>query len=323
MLRSRRSSRKPYAKAAFTARKTAGFTNAQRAFTLIELLVVIAIIAILAAILFPVFAQAREKARATSCLSNSKQWGTAFMMYSQDYDETYPLAQGYYPGFGSLYAYAHDVPPDWDASGPIYTSTMQQFWANSVQPYIKNQGVFTCPSSREYRMEGWGYDAPKKPWANVSYTYNGLLHSYPMAGVNSSAQLVLLWEGHGKASGAGFSFSNPVLVCDDADNPECRYTPTINPGPSGSCATGNGAQSGMFGGLDTFWVHNQGVNVVFADGHVKWRKLGAVPDPGETDRYSDFYGGYDRAGNPQWYWWDTCHPCLFRPDYDFQRKDCW
>lgn len=62
----------------------------RRGFTLIELLVVIAIIAILAAILFPVFAQAREKARQTTCVSNLKQIGTAFMMYVQDYDETYP-----------------------------------------------------------------------------------------------------------------------------------------------------------------------------------------------------------------------------------------
>src|SRR5260221_8538249 len=89
-------------------------------FTLIELLVVIAIIAILAAILFPVFAQAREKARAISCLSNCKQIGLATMMYIQDYDETYPL--GY----------------TWDENGGEWGGTM---WTISLQPYIQKIGA--------------------------------------------------------------------------------------------------------------------------------------------------------------------------------------
>src|ERR1700753_3578344 len=100
-----------------------------RAFTLIELLVVIAIIAILAAILFPVFAQAREKARQTTCLSNEKQIGLGIMQYVQDYDETYPQS----------------------------TDGAYVQWYNMIQPYIKNGelyqgesygrgGVFHCPS---------------------------------------------------------------------------------------------------------------------------------------------------------------------------------
>src|ERR1700733_12377722 len=88
-------------------RKGAG----QRAFTLIELLVVIAIIAILAAILFPVFAQAREKARQTSCLSNEKQLALAAVQYTQDYDEMWPIAStgGQYGWAGKLYAYVKSV----------------------------------------------------------------------------------------------------------------------------------------------------------------------------------------------------------------------
>ncbi len=89
----------------------------RRGFTLIELLVVIAIIAILAAILFPVFARAREKARQTSCLSNLKQIGLGFLMYSQDYDEKL---------FGAR------LPLDG--------------WTGAVMPYVKNEQIFTCPS---------------------------------------------------------------------------------------------------------------------------------------------------------------------------------
>ena len=96
-----------------------------RGFTLIELLVVIAIIAILAAILFPVFAQARAKARQASCLSNQKQWANAIMMYVQDYDETFPIAAGNRPGFGWLTSNVVDTPPNWrcpnGVCGPTFT----------------------------------------------------------------------------------------------------------------------------------------------------------------------------------------------------------
>ena len=98
----------------------------RRGFTLIELLVVIAIIAILAAILFPVFARAREKARQTSCMSNLKQMGLAFFMYSSDYDELY---------------------------------VTNPYWKSKLQPYIKNKQINVCPSRRELPWYfGHGYN---------------------------------------------------------------------------------------------------------------------------------------------------------------------
>ena len=99
------------------------------AFTLIELLVTIAIIAILAAILFPVFASAREKARQTSCLSNMKQIGLALTMYQTDYDERMFFRSGWTSS----------------RSGDIPTANTNRWW-NMLMPYIKNNNVFSCPS---------------------------------------------------------------------------------------------------------------------------------------------------------------------------------
>src|SRR2546427_2702627 len=106
----------------------------RRAFTLIELLVVIAIIAILAAILFPVFAQAREKARQTSCASNLRQLGTGITMYVQDNDEIYPRSN-------------QDVnATDCNAAPGGCWSTGFLFWQQLAQSYVKNFGIMTCPS---------------------------------------------------------------------------------------------------------------------------------------------------------------------------------
>jgi len=112
----------PAPRAAFTRRESS-------AFTLIELLVVIAIIAILAAILFPVFAQAREKARGAACLSNNKQISAAVMMYAQDYDETYPKAAAPY--------YCVNYPT---------TTRNYCSWQGQILPYVKSIDIFKCPS---------------------------------------------------------------------------------------------------------------------------------------------------------------------------------
>jgi prepilin-type N-terminal cleavage/methylation domain-containing protein/prepilin-type processing-associated H-X9-DG protein len=276
--------------------------NAFQAFTLIELLVVIAIIAILAAILFPVFAQARDKARQASCLSNLKQMGTAFMMYVQDYDEKFPLAFGF-DGTNWLWNSSITTPSNWRAGN---TALRDQWWSNSLQPYIKNYQVYACPSGPEVKLAGIDYSAPVVPYARVSYSFNGLLHQYPLAGVATPAGLPLVWEGRGKAQVAGFALSNPALVCSAGG--ACLYT-----AKGTACAnTTNGGSGTMFTLDGTMFIHSGGAQFLYADGHAKWVRLGGSAT---SDFNVDPYTTYDSAGNPTQYWGNGCHPWLFRPDF--------
>jgi len=141
-------------------------TFGRSGFTLIELLVVIAIIAILAAILFPVFARARENARRASCQSNEKQLALGFMMYTQDYDERFPQHWGYYWSGGS-------------AAFP---------WSLAILPYVKSNQLFFCPSDANASHNS----SNSVSTGNVSYGYNyaflAMSGSYPV--VPSSLNLL-------------------------------------------------------------------------------------------------------------------------------------
>lgn len=145
------------------------------AFTLIELLVIIGIIAILAAILFPLFAQARAKGRQTACLSNLKQIGTGLMMYTQDYDKTLPLQ--YNGGSYLVNDYANpDAPYNWMAL---------------TQPYIKNILVYQCPQAIVNTSKNFSPTA----LSSASYYGNGVVMGRPMAVIPNTANIIWADEG--------------------------------------------------------------------------------------------------------------------------------
>jgi prepilin-type N-terminal cleavage/methylation domain-containing protein/prepilin-type processing-associated H-X9-DG protein len=292
----------------------------RRGFTLIELLVVIAIIAILAAILFPVFAQAREKARQSGCLSNMKQYGTAFMMYTQDYDELFPLSMGYTTGLGGwMWNFNTQVPPLWRASQDINNPRVQGamvHWANTIQPYIKNHEIYKCPSAtvnRNGSVPAADYD---KAWATpapVSVSMNGTLSQFNLAGVSSPVDCVLAWESRGQSGGLlGYALTNPNLICPDGTQ-NCVYKPANS---DGSCQGGNGGQSAWFGLGGRYAFHSGGQDFLFVDGHVKARKQSTKPADAYIWEYDNNpFAVFDGNENPYSAWTDGCHLWMFRPEF--------
>lgn len=171
----------------------------QKGFTLIELLVVIAIIAILAAILFPVFAKAREKARQTACTSNLKQIGLGLMQYAQDYDETMPF----------LFRWESTASSETinGAMGPV------RFWILEVMPYVKNDKVFECPSGNItcciYYKRG--------------YNANGFAIGRSMSAVSDPARLIFCADSAAYVACAEDQLGDGRTVLPDYTNPNNGY----------------------------------------------------------------------------------------------------
>jgi len=210
-----------------------------KGFTLIELLVVIAIIAILAAILFPVFARARESARRSSCLSNLKQLGLGMMMYSQDYDEKLPRRynSNMGPGTGGACpsSYTQCV---WVIDAPGYRMLLD--------PYLKNQQITICPS----RQSGASNIRP-------DYGYNGVFGSgYALASIELPSEM--------------------LLFADDQFQSRTQYSPTSELDWGANYNKKPLTRPASTSERDTtypFGRHLDGVNVAFCDGHAKWLNM--------------------------------------------------
>ena len=240
-------------------------------FTLIELLVVIAIIAILAAILFPVFQKVRENARASACLSNEKQLGLAFVQYSQDSDETLP-----------------------SGSQLNYSGLLGAGWAGQVYPFVKSTGVFKCPDDSTA-----GNLAATPPRYPVSYAYNTLLpNSYNvaqghLAAISSPAKTILLSE----CVAGTAAIAAPGEGCA-TNNCAGQFSPATT-GNFFFDGEGNGGNSdivkgatGTLSGYGTTNIQNVlgrhtsgGSNYVFTDGHAKYLR-GASVSPGGNNAVS-------------------------------------
>lgn len=216
-----------------------------RAFTLIELLVVIAIIAILAAILFPVFAQAREAARRTACASNLKNLATATLMYTSDHDEQLPLAAYALPNFAFV------------------------TWHDLLDPYARNQQIWLCPSS-PLRKTDQGGKATTHFGYNVRYLTtirpdfsNASGHTaVSLAAVTAPSETLLLADAAASISQSWCGDDGKFLLPPSAANAHCWGRPSH--------------------------LHQQGANLAWLDGHMKWMKPGAYYT-GQTppDRFWD------------------------------------
>lgn len=254
-------------------------TSAAPGFTLIELLVVIAIIAILAAILFPVFAQAREKARQTSCVSNLRQQGMAITMYAQDY-EGYPF---------------HSSPSN---------QVPRTRWPDHIYPYVKNEGLFRCPSlsvALEASFRQWAHN-PTSRYGGYGYNYQYLGNSrFPFAAVDAAVSVPAETIAIADTSGVRRDDNSSVAGAYVIDPP---LPSTLGSRPTGDnqgygapdaneCGSGNPG----FGVWRCRAVpaerHSGMVSVNFCDGHSKAIKLSRLDDyNGDGVRDNGFWNGH-------------------------------
>lgn len=226
----------------------------RKAFTLIELLVVIAIIAILSAILFPVFARARENARRATCMSNLKQIGLGMMMYTQDYDEHMAL-------------WDYSLPLPWPSEYPYDPYTTQFIWYDALYPYTNNWQLFNCPSENTAQNFTGIYNSVMGYAFNYQAPYAGVLCG-SNCGYNLSGLSLTAIEAPSQMLGFVDSASQIITLQTAANNMPDAW-------PTESQVITNNACN--YAKIDCVRArHLNTVNVLFMDGHVKslqWQNL--------------------------------------------------
>ncbi|CAN5477058.1 hypothetical protein BH11ARM1_BH11ARM1_14480 [soil metagenome] len=246
-------------------------------FTLIELLVVIAIIAILAAILFPVFAQAKEAAKKTACLSGEKQIGTGLYMYVSDYDDSLPMAN--YPG-----APAYVGPPFTIFSWHAGAGVAELNWADLLMTYTKNSDIFKCPDDDSGPADFPKGSGTRVPGKALSYALNQFFFKTP---------------GGNRFSLTGGNMSeittpaSKVFVCETQSNSSSEL---IAPNRWSTTPTNPNAK----GNLNR---HMDGANYVFADTHAKYRKMPVLYKTLPTSGWPPDINNVAALNMPQWFPW--------------------
>jgi prepilin-type N-terminal cleavage/methylation domain-containing protein len=311
----------------------------KRAFTLIELLVVIAIIAILAAILFPVFAQAKESAKKTVALSNTKQLATALAIYQTDSEDMFPLAFSRRATGTWRWGTVHPVPTGTINSGgwndPVINAQVANMWANSIQPYVKSYDMYLQPGQSAVPLTGDTYDPAIKP-AEMGMTFNGLLHTFPASAIEQPSVVVTMWPGTGNVALRGRSGANPALRCASTQDLPCQFNPSGAP-QAGLAAGANHSAFfgyGNFSGSYKVWAFQGGNVMARADTSAKFMKVGTNIAKADVDNWTDGfvepYSKIDADASPvgsSW-WYSTCssgseeavdasqprYVCFFRPD---------
>ncbi len=250
-----------------------------RGFTLIELLVVIAIISILATILFPVFARARENARRTSCLSNLKQMGLGVVMYTQDYDERYPMAFSVQPQI--------PAPGSWGGSAGAY----QWFWQHQIYPYTKSKQIYYCPN---------GDSSVTSPYyAHYGANANVIGHRDYVPDANKSLALASV-----ASPSTAYMLMDSGMYVVETNSVRDRLTSPISswylPGTRQYVGSESGITTDTFGLADykSEGRHFDGNNVTFVDGHAKWVKTAAMWNEAVKFKTGSYAATTQSAWNP-------------------------